>query len=170
MESVTKQRLIGAIVLIALAVIFLPLLVKGPAPDSGVSDVSMKVPNAPAGQFVEIPLNAVGEVPVGGVVGLKPSFGLVPQWPSGALGHIACPGPLTRGVRDAALMLATLARFDLRDPWCLPDAPRDWLGAIEDGAAGILLETTRDNAPARALYRAAGWDEDETQWYSRSLR
>ena len=72
MESVTKQRLIGAIVLIALAVIFLPLLVKGPAPDSGVSDVSMKVPNAPEGQFVEIPLNAVGEVPVGGVVGLKP--------------------------------------------------------------------------------------------------
>lgn len=34
------------------------------------------------------------------------------------------------------------------------------------GAAGIVLETTRDNAPARALYRAAGWHEDETQWYS----
>lgn len=72
MESVTKQRLIGAVVLIALAVIFLPMLVKGPAPDSGVSDVSMKVPNAPEGQFVEIPLNTVGEVPAGGAVGLKP--------------------------------------------------------------------------------------------------
>ncbi len=34
------------------------------------------------------------------------------------------------------------------------------------GAAGLALETTRDNAPARALYRAAGWHEDETQWYS----
>lgn len=34
------------------------------------------------------------------------------------------------------------------------------------GAAGLVLETTRDNAPARALYRAAGWHEDETQWYS----
>lgn len=34
------------------------------------------------------------------------------------------------------------------------------------GAAGVVLETTRDNAPARALYRAAGWHEDETQWYS----
>ena len=34
------------------------------------------------------------------------------------------------------------------------------------GAAGLMLETTRDNAPARALYREAGWHEDETQWYS----
>ena len=38
--------------------------------------------------------------------------------------------------------------------------------AREQGAAGLSLETTRDNAPARALYRAAGWHEDETQWYS----
>jgi ribosomal protein S18 acetylase RimI-like enzyme len=41
--------------------------------------------------------------------------------------------------------------------------------AKEDGAAGISLETTRDNAPARALYRSAGWNEDDTQWYSLSL-
>ena len=32
-----------------------------------------------------------------------------------------------------------------------------------------MLETTRDNAAARALYRAAGWREDETQWYSLPL-
>jgi len=38
-----------------------------------------------------------------------------------------------------------------------------------EGAAGLVLETTRDNAPARALYRAAGWHEDDTQWYSLSL-
>jgi ribosomal protein S18 acetylase RimI-like enzyme len=38
--------------------------------------------------------------------------------------------------------------------------------ARDDGAAGLMLETTRDNAPARALYRAAGWHEDDTQWYS----
>ena len=42
--------------------------------------------------------------------------------------------------------------------------------AREDGAAGISLETARDNAPARALYRAAGWAEDATQWYSVALR
>ena len=42
--------------------------------------------------------------------------------------------------------------------------------ARDDGAAGLMLETTRDNAPARALYRSAGWHEDDTQWYSLSTR
>lgn len=41
--------------------------------------------------------------------------------------------------------------------------------ARRDGAVGITLETTRDNATARALYRAAGWDEAQTQWYSLSF-
>lgn len=41
--------------------------------------------------------------------------------------------------------------------------------AREDGAAGIALETSRDNAAARALYLAAGWQEDATQWYSLAL-
>ena len=35
-----------------------------------------------------------------------------------------------------------------------------------DGACAIALETAQDNAAARALYRAAGWQEDATQWYS----
>ena len=41
--------------------------------------------------------------------------------------------------------------------------------AREGGAAGLMLETSRDNAPARALYRAAGWSEDGSQWYSLSF-
>ena len=41
--------------------------------------------------------------------------------------------------------------------------------AREDGAAGISLETSRDNAAARALYIAVGWREDATQWYSLAL-
>jgi cell division septation protein DedD len=68
-DTPLKQRLIGAIVLVALAVIFLPMLVKGPAPDSGVQDVPLKAPAAPAdGQFEtrELPLVA----PAGGAVGM----------------------------------------------------------------------------------------------------
>ncbi|GHA89538.1 GNAT family N-acetyltransferase [Cognatilysobacter bugurensis] len=38
--------------------------------------------------------------------------------------------------------------------------------AREDGAARLMLETGRDNVAARALYRAAGWSEDDSQWYS----
>nr|WP_295377843.1 GNAT family N-acetyltransferase [Pseudoxanthomonas sp.] len=49
----------------------------------------------------------------------------------------------------------------------LMDAAADFARA--DGAAGISLETARDNAAARALYRAAGWHEDATQWYSLAL-
>ena len=41
--------------------------------------------------------------------------------------------------------------------------------AKTDGATGIALETASDNVAARALYRAAGWREDATQWYSLSF-
>lgn len=58
MDTKLKQRLIGGAVLIALAVIFLPMLVQGPAPDSGVGDVPAGVPAAPTGKFEtrELPL------------------------------------------------------------------------------------------------------------------
>jgi len=57
MDSRLKQRLIGAAVLIALAVIFLPMLVKEPPPDSGVSDLSLRVPDAPAeAETIDLPL------------------------------------------------------------------------------------------------------------------
>lgn len=72
MDTPLKQRLIGAAVLIALAVFFLPMLVKGPAPDSGVSDVSTDIPDGPEGasQTRDLPLAAPGEVPQGGAVGM----------------------------------------------------------------------------------------------------
>jgi ribosomal protein S18 acetylase RimI-like enzyme len=42
--------------------------------------------------------------------------------------------------------------------------------ARDDGAARLMLETGRDNLAARALYRAAGWSEDDSQWYSLDVR
>jgi cell division septation protein DedD len=73
MDTALKQRLIGAVVLVALAVIFLPMLIKGPAPDSGVSDVPLEVPAAPGGQYEtrELPLVTPGNAPAGGVVGME---------------------------------------------------------------------------------------------------
>ncbi|MCX7370828.1 MAG: amidase family protein, partial [Alphaproteobacteria bacterium] len=52
-----------------------------------------------------------------GVVGFKPSFGRVPQWPLGAFANVAVAGPMTRDVRDAALMFGAIARHDVRDPF-----------------------------------------------------
>ena len=73
MDTALKQRLIGAVVLVALAVIFLPMLIKGPAPDSGVSDVPLDVPATPGGQYEtrELPLVTPGNAPAGGVVGME---------------------------------------------------------------------------------------------------
>lgn len=78
-----------------------------------------------------------------GVVGLKPTFGRVPQWPLGAFGNVAVAGPITRTVRDAALMLNTLASFDPRDPFCLPAGTRDYRDGIEDGVAGLKIGILR---------------------------
>lgn len=60
METALKQRLVGALVLVALAVIFLPMLVKGPAPASGVDNVSLDAPDAPDDGFETrvLPLDA----------------------------------------------------------------------------------------------------------------
>ncbi|QSX76492.1 SPOR domain-containing protein [Lysobacter arenosi] len=73
MEPALKQRLIGATVLVALAVIFLPMLIKGPAPESGASDVPLKLPDAPQGEFEtrELPLVTPGQAPQGGAVGMN---------------------------------------------------------------------------------------------------
>lgn len=66
MDTPTKQRLIGAAVLIALAVIFLPMLVKGPAPDSGVSDLPLSMPAAPDEQTQTYDLPLVTPAGAGG--------------------------------------------------------------------------------------------------------
>ena len=62
--------------LVALAVIFLPMLVKGPAPDSGVRDVPLTAPAAPSdGQFQtrELPLVMPAAPPAGGALGMPAS-------------------------------------------------------------------------------------------------
>ena len=86
MDSSTKQRVVGAIVLIALAVIFLPMLVKGPAPASGVSDVPLAMPAEPkdADGMVthDLPLGAPATSPAGGAVGMP-----------GAVAEPATPAP-----------------------------------------------------------------------------
>lgn len=53
-----KPRLIGAAVLIALAVIFLPMLVDGPEPQGGTSSVPLDIPKPPERNFEtrELPL------------------------------------------------------------------------------------------------------------------
>ncbi|NKC30649.1 amidase [Falsiroseomonas selenitidurans] len=78
-----------------------------------------------------------------GLVGVKPSYGRIPQWPHGAFSGVACAGPMTRSVRDAALMMSAMARHDLRDPVSLPDDRRDWRDGMDQGVAGLRVAVVR---------------------------
>jgi len=75
-----------------------------------------------------------------GVVGLKPTFGrisrhgIVPH--SWSLDH---PGPLTRTVEDAALVLNVLAGYDSRDPACQDQPVPDHTRALGHGVRGLRV-------------------------------
>ncbi|MBS0192924.1 MAG: SPOR domain-containing protein [Proteobacteria bacterium] len=74
MEPALKNRLIGAAVLSALAIIFLPKLIVGKDNNPLASQVPLKVPTAPGGAFEtkELPLvTPAPSVPAGGVVGMQ---------------------------------------------------------------------------------------------------
>lgn len=73
-----------------------------------------------------------------GIVGLKPTFGVVPAWPLSVFGTVAHLGPMTRTVADAALMLDVIAASDHRDWHAVPvriDASR----GLEDGVRGLRI-------------------------------
>ena len=93
MDTSLKQRLVGAAVLVALAVIFLPLLVKGPAPDSGVSDVSLRVPpepKTPGGSVTQdLPLVTPAAAPAGGVSGMPDAMPAASDAPAAVAAPLA---------------------------------------------------------------------------------
>jgi len=75
-----------------------------------------------------------------GVFGLKPSFGRIPINPT-YYGRVA--GPMTRTVRDAALMMTSLTRPDMRDPMSLPYQDLPWLDLdidIRGLKIGLMME------------------------------
>ena len=98
-----------------------------------------------------------------GVVGMKPTFGLVPRtgviptWP-----YLDTHGPLARTVADAALLLAAIAGADPSDPLAVSSA---WdgapLAALRDGSlVGVRLGLVEAHVP-RAQMSAeaiAMWD------------
>jgi aspartyl-tRNA(Asn)/glutamyl-tRNA(Gln) amidotransferase subunit A len=75
-----------------------------------------------------------------GLVGLKPTFGRVPQAPVGSpFTTLVSNGPLARTVDDAALLLNVMSRPDLRDWHAVPHDPRDWRIGINDGLGDLRI-------------------------------
>lgn len=83
-----------------------------------------------------------------GVVGLRPSVGLVPTYPSDYLWDtLQVTGSIARTAEDVALMLQTVSGPSPRSPLCQPTAGRDFLLAVQNGSAkGLRLAYCRDIA------------------------
>lgn len=88
-----------------------------------------------------------------GVYGLKASMGRVPLWPGcrderypgvsswESLEHI---GPMTRSVRDSALMMSVMAGPDMRDRHSIPCSDVDWLASLEKPLSGLRIAFSAD--------------------------
>ena len=81
-----------------------------------------------------------------GIVGLKPTFGrigrggIVPH--SWSLDH---PGPMTRNVEDAALMLTVIAGHDIDDPGSSAAPVPDYVGALGGCIADLRIGVCRNH-------------------------
>jgi aspartyl-tRNA(Asn)/glutamyl-tRNA(Gln) amidotransferase subunit A len=74
-----------------------------------------------------------------GIFGLKPTQARVPLWPVSAQGTLSHVGPMTRTVRDAAMMMNVIARPDPRDPYGRPDDAEDYLKGFDKGVKGLRI-------------------------------
>ncbi len=96
-----------------------------------------------------------------GVYGIKPTLGQVPYYAgAGAVSTtnlFTQAGPLTRTVRDAAVMLQVLTGYDSRDPGSLRQPADDYLAAADRGVSGLRIAWSPDfgYAPVDPEVRAA---------------
>ncbi|MDO5657633.1 MAG: Asp-tRNA(Asn)/Glu-tRNA(Gln) amidotransferase subunit GatA [Paracoccus sp. (in: a-proteobacteria)] len=88
-----------------------------------------------------------------GTVGLKPTYGRVSRWGTIAFASsLDQAGPMTKTVRDAAIMLGAMASADDRDSTCsdlpVPDFEAALSGDIRGKKIGIPREYRIDGMPA----------------------
>lgn len=74
-----------------------------------------------------------------GVIGFKPSHGLVSACPSIDPGGMAAEGPIARHVRDIALLMELMSAHEPDEPFAWPHAPGQFLSGIEDGISGLRI-------------------------------
>jgi Asp-tRNA(Asn)/Glu-tRNA(Gln) amidotransferase A subunit family amidase len=82
-----------------------------------------------------------------GVYGIKPSQGRIPRFGGfgrPVVGQFGQSGPMTRTVRDAAILLQVLAGSDTRDVSCLYETPPDFVAALDRGVQGLRLGWSPD--------------------------
>ena len=79
------------------------------------------------------------------VVGMRPSVGRVPSWPTlAAWFPLAVEGPMARTVDDVALMLSAMAGPDPRSPVSLPEPGHTFASPPERDFSGTRVAWSRD--------------------------
>ncbi len=79
-----------------------------------------------------------------GLIGLKPTFGRVPQAAGGDWGGISVSGPIARTAQDAALAMNVMSLPDSRDWNALPSDSVDYLKETERGIEGLNVAFSAD--------------------------
>jgi aspartyl-tRNA(Asn)/glutamyl-tRNA(Gln) amidotransferase subunit A len=74
-----------------------------------------------------------------GLFGLKATQARVPIYPPSAQGTLSHVGPMTRTVRDAAMMMNVIARPDPRDLYGRPDDEENYLKGLDKGVKGLRI-------------------------------
>ncbi|MDD4859596.1 MAG: amidase [Dehalococcoidales bacterium] len=116
-----------------------------------------------AGGSIRIPASFCG------AFGFKPSFGRVPQYPAFSgwetLGHT---GPITRTVRDAALVMEVISGRDDRDHFSLPDASLHFPQFPEQALKGYKIAWSKDLGYARVSPEVSKVTEAAVKFFSNS--
>ncbi len=80
-----------------------------------------------------------------GIVGLKPTYGRVSRYGLIAFGSsLDCIGPMTRDVRDAALLLQAIAGHDPLDSTTANAEVPDYLADLEGGVSGLRVGVVKE--------------------------
>src|SRR5665213_2818318 len=109
---------------------------KTPGGSSGGSSAALAARFAPlalgtdGGGSIRIPASFTN------AYGLKPSFGRVPAYPLSPFGTVAHVGPMTRTVRDSALMMNAIAKPDARDWFNVPGEDSDYTARLGESMKG----------------------------------
>ncbi|MBY0429407.1 MAG: Asp-tRNA(Asn)/Glu-tRNA(Gln) amidotransferase subunit GatA [Alphaproteobacteria bacterium] len=94
-----------------------------------------------------------------GITGIKPTSGRCSRW--GIVAYASSldqAGPMTRDVRDAAIMLRSMAGYDAKDSTSVNRPVPNYLEAIEGGIAGLRIGIPKE-------YRVDGMPQEiETLW------
>ncbi len=104
-----------------------------------------------------------------GVVGVKPTYGRVSRYGLIAFGSsLDCPGPVSRNVKDAALMLQVIAGADPKDSTAAAVPVPDYLKELEKEVKGLRIGLSPDYF--RITYPNPKTGEYETQPLPKEIR